>query len=268
MAHTEYGLSFVGDGNTQIRWRFPIAFQLVPLIGLVIFTYFLPGEPFCPAPVDNSCLHGVLESPRWLLKAGRADEAQEILGRLRSDDGTPNEQAMLEFNEIEQTIRLDGGEEPSYLQMFFSPCGKLHLSRRVRLCYSRPIFSANFFPCLSCRHNSQCLLSFTPSAPQLADALPSWIQIMQEWGGIAAITIYQPIIFSLAGFSASKAGWISGVNTITYMLSTCVRFRLDPAASQLTLPQACLCLHTRSYRSPYDALLGCVCRYFHDQFWH
>lgn len=25
----EYGLSFVGDGNTQIRWRFPIAFQLV-----------------------------------------------------------------------------------------------------------------------------------------------------------------------------------------------------------------------------------------------
>ncbi|BGP00488.1 hypothetical protein NBRC10513v2_006292 [Rhodotorula toruloides] len=25
----EYGLSFVGDGNTQIRWRFPIAFQPV-----------------------------------------------------------------------------------------------------------------------------------------------------------------------------------------------------------------------------------------------
>lgn len=34
--------------------------------------------------------------------------------------------------------------------------------------------------------------------------------------------VYQPVIFGLAGFDSSKAGWISGVNTITYMISTCV----------------------------------------------
>lgn len=28
-ASAEYGLSFIGRGDTQIRWRFPIAFQLV-----------------------------------------------------------------------------------------------------------------------------------------------------------------------------------------------------------------------------------------------
>lgn len=33
-------------------------------------------------------------------------------------------------------------------------------------------------------------------------------------------TVYQPVIFGLAGFDASKAGWVSGVNTITYMFST------------------------------------------------
>ncbi|TNY17917.1 general substrate transporter [Rhodotorula diobovata] len=176
----EYGLSFVGDGNTQIRWRFPIAFQLVPLVGLAIATFFMP------------------ESPRWLLKAGYREESLAILGRLRSDDGEVNDEARAEFNEIDQTIQMDGGEEPGYLRMFFSPCGKLHLSRRTQLAI--------------------------------------WIQILQEWGGIAAITVYQPVIFGLAGFDASKAGWVSGVNTITYMFSTliCV-FTLDRIGRRMTL---------------------------------
>ncbi|GAA6008784.1 uncharacterized protein JCM10292_004670 [Rhodotorula paludigena] len=176
----EYGLSFVGDGSTQVRWRFPIAFQLVPLLGLVIAIFFMP------------------ESPRWLLKAGHRDESLAILARLRSDDGEVNNEALAEFNEIDETMRIDGGEEPSYLTMLFRSCGKLHLSRRTQLAI--------------------------------------WIQILQEWGGIAAITVYQPVIFGLAGFDASKAGWVSGVNTITYMLSTliCV-FTLDRIGRRMTL---------------------------------
>ena len=71
------------------------------------------------------------ESPRWLLKAGHRDEALAILGRLRSETGEVNDQARAEFNEIDETLKLDGEEDPSYLTMAFSPCGKLHLSRRV-----------------------------------------------------------------------------------------------------------------------------------------
>lgn len=72
------------------------------------------------------------------MKAGRHDEARALLGRLRSEDGEVNDVALAEYHEIDQTIRMDGGEEPSYLTMFFSPCGKLHLSRRVRRLLSLP----------------------------------------------------------------------------------------------------------------------------------
>ncbi|KAI5478116.1 MFS monosaccharide transporter [Pseudohyphozyma bogoriensis] len=176
----EYGLSYVGNGNTQVRWRLPIAFQLVPLLGLILAVFYMP------------------ESPRWLLKAGRRDEALEVLGRLRSNDGSVNEQAMTEFKEIDQNIQIDGKEDPSYFTMFFSSCGKLHLSRRTQLAI--------------------------------------WVQILQEWGGIAAITVYQPVIFGLAGFDSQKSGWISGVNTVTYMLSTliCV-FTLDKVGRRVTM---------------------------------
>ncbi|GAA6010909.1 hypothetical protein JCM10207_003985 [Rhodosporidiobolus poonsookiae] len=176
----EYGLSFIGDGNTQIRWRLPVAFQLVPLIGLAFFTFYMP------------------ESPRWLLKAGYRDESLAILGRLRSEDGEVNDEALAEFNEIEQTIKVDGGEEPSFFTMTFRSCGKLHLSRRTQLAV--------------------------------------WLQIFQEWGGIAAITVYQPIIFGMAGFDENKVGWLSGLNNITYTLSTlvCV-FTLDRIGRRATL---------------------------------
>lgn len=47
-----------------------------------------------------------------------------------------------------------------------------------------------------------------------------WLQILQEWIGIAGITIYGPVIFTIAGISAENRLWVSGLNDITYMVST------------------------------------------------
>lgn len=119
------------------------------------------------------------ESPRWLLKVGRAEEARTILGRLRSETGDPEDPtAAAEFNDIVAAIALEQehSKRNSYVSMFFGlhDDGNLHIARRVQLSI--------------------------------------WLQIVQEWVGIAAITVYAPTIFAEAGYSARKSQWMSGLN--------------------------------------------------------
>ncbi|KAH8092159.1 general substrate transporter [Cristinia sonorae] len=164
----EFGLGFVGDGDTQVRWRFPLAFQIVPMVAFLL------------------CLPLMPESPRWLVKMGRHEEAREILGRLRSEDGNPEApRAVAEYEDIVTAVVLEKEhtKRNSYISMFLGRNdGNLHIARRVQLSI--------------------------------------WLQIVQEWTGIAAITVYASTIFSQAGYSPRKSQWLSGLNDITYMLST------------------------------------------------
>ncbi|KAL9127149.1 MAG: hypothetical protein Q9217_003919 [Psora testacea] len=130
---------------------------------------------------------------------GREEEGRYILGRLRGEgaDGL----AEAEFQDIRNIVELERktSKQNSYIAMFFGwKSGKLHTGRRVQLVV--------------------------------------WLQILQEWIGIAGITIYGPKIFSIAGISPKDQLWISGLNDITYMLSTliCV-FTLDRIGRRWTL---------------------------------
>jgi MFS family permease len=62
------------------------------------------------------------------------------------------------------------------------------------------------------------------------------LQIIQEWVGIAGVTVYAPTIFRIAGFDSEKSQWISGLNNIFYMFATliCV-FTLDRIGRRWTL---------------------------------
>jgi len=145
---------------------------------------------------------------------GRDDEARFILGRLRGNDTREDKnRAEKEFLEIQAVAELekgavDGGEA-SYWGMFWGR-GKLNMGRRVQLVI--------------------------------------WLQIMQEWVGIAGVTVCEffsfdfsfcflitkkdcrtnvswsysdaPTIFRIAGFDAVKSNWISGLNNVFYMVRT------------------------------------------------
>ena len=137
-----YGCSFAGNAYSPFVWRFPVAFQIIPLIFLFCILWFFP------------------ESPRWLVKVGRIEEARYILQRLR---GTAKEDyAEEELQDIINVAELEkkAGKIGSYFHMFWDAMpnfmgggmtGKLHIGRRVQLVI--------------------------------------WLQILQEWIGIAGVTI-------------------------------------------------------------------------------
>ncbi|KFY78331.1 hypothetical protein V499_02486 [Pseudogymnoascus sp. VKM F-103] len=181
----EFGLSFIDNGNAAIIWRFPIAFQILPLLILLGACWFFP------------------ESPRWLVKMGREDEARWLLGRLRGNSEEDTIRAEAEFQDIRNSMAIELNNKKTTSDSYFNIVtgrgfGKLHVGRRVQLVI--------------------------------------WLQIMQEWVGIAGVTVYAPTIFRMAGFDARKSQWISGLNNIFYMFATlvCV-FTLDRIGRRKTL---------------------------------
>ncbi|KAL8696320.1 MAG: hypothetical protein Q9201_007720 [Fulgogasparrea decipioides] len=188
------GCSFVNDGYSPFVWRFPIAFQIIPLLFLLAIVWFFP------------------ESPRWLVKVGREAEARYILGRLRGEDEYGLAEA--EFQDIRNVAELEkkSGKLNSYFHMFWDvfpksmgggSSGKLHLGRRVQLVI--------------------------------------WLQILQEWIGIAGVTIYANDIFNQAGYSVFKSRWIAGINDVFYMFSTLIAvFTLDRLGRRVTLYWGCV----------------------------
>ncbi|KAI0995853.1 hypothetical protein K3495_g12328 [Podosphaera aphanis] len=178
-----FGLSVIGDPSSSFRWRFPIAIQILPLAILFGVVWYFP------------------ESPRWLVKVDRKEEARYVLARLRGNEGDAKTGAEVEFQEICSLSYREkqAGTVYSYWSMLTGK-GPVHehIGRRVQLVI--------------------------------------WLQIAQEWVGIAGITIYSPIIFRKAGFDSDKSQWISGLNTIFYMFSTliCV-FTIDRIGRRWTL---------------------------------
>lgn len=86
-----------------LQWRFPLAFQVLPALLLLVGLIFLP------------------ESPRWLLEVDRDDEGLKVLRKLHYD-GTNDEWVQWEYNEIRATISAEKAiTAPGWLIMFKVP---------------------------------------------------------------------------------------------------------------------------------------------------
>jgi MFS family permease len=87
-----FGCYFISaSGSTSsFPWRFPLAFQCVPALILLV------GSPWLPY------------SPRWLLQEDRPDEAFAVIRRLHKTQDDPNEiRSKKEFYQMQKQLELD-----------------------------------------------------------------------------------------------------------------------------------------------------------------
>ena len=94
-----YGSAHVPD-DSDFSWRFPLAFQAIPCVIILLGILFFP------------------ESPRHLLETDRADEALAVLRKLHFD-GSNEDWVQAEYHEIKTTIAAERAiTEPGWKIMF------------------------------------------------------------------------------------------------------------------------------------------------------
>ncbi|KAJ5594996.1 uncharacterized protein N7459_001204 [Penicillium hispanicum] len=113
-----FGLSFVNNGYSDVRWRFLLAFQCFPALILALFIRMLP------------------DSPRYLASVGRKEEAHDLLTRIRKG-GATLEQIEHEYLEIVTTARDSKPSSPiQFVKILLGKGGRpgTNLGRRAWLC--------------------------------------------------------------------------------------------------------------------------------------
>lgn len=109
-----FGLSFIDNGYSDIRWRFLLAFQCIPASLLLAGIRLLP------------------DSPRFLASKGRDKEAREVLQHIRG-----NVDVEVEFQEICAMAEHSKPNSPIEFVKILFGIGQQYaprLSRRAWLC--------------------------------------------------------------------------------------------------------------------------------------
>ncbi|KAJ3454812.1 hypothetical protein MRS44_013412 [Fusarium solani] len=111
-----YWLNF-GIRNTDIefRWRFPLAWMVIPLL---IVDAALPLLP---------------ESPRWLMAHGKRSEAMDILCKLRGDLTPDDPKIIAELGQLDAIVEATHEKRNNLVNIILGGrySGKLHLGRRA-----------------------------------------------------------------------------------------------------------------------------------------
>ncbi|KAF5525189.1 Sugar transporter STL1 [Colletotrichum aenigma] len=94
----DFGMSFVGGA---IAWRLPLAFQIIFALVVIVLVFALP------------------ESPRWLFKHGREQEAVQVLCDVFDKDPT-DDYIRAEVYSIHHAIELEASEknQSSFMSIF------------------------------------------------------------------------------------------------------------------------------------------------------
>ncbi|HNS22613.1 MAG TPA: sugar porter family MFS transporter [Sedimentisphaerales bacterium] len=115
-----YFIALQGDAawNERLGWRWMFGSEALPALGLMILSFLVP------------------ESPRWLTKQRRAEEALHILTRV---DGAAYAQA--ELAEIKEALAHEGGS----LRLLFQPGMRIVLAIGIVLAVLQQVTGINVF---------------------------------------------------------------------------------------------------------------------------
>jgi len=97
--------------NNSLQWRFPVACQILFSLTVLCLSFLLP------------------ETPRWLAKHGRKDEARHVIGRLLNmpDDDQETEGQLAEI--LDNIAAEHTEEEPSWSEVFSNGTKTRNLQR-------------------------------------------------------------------------------------------------------------------------------------------
>jgi sugar porter (SP) family MFS transporter len=92
----DYGAHF---GPQDLVWRFPIAFQIVFGVVIIVGMYYLP------------------ESPRWLVAHDQVPEGEKVIAALQGVE-IDDRQCQVEKNIVIDSVRVSGAQQSSFSDLF------------------------------------------------------------------------------------------------------------------------------------------------------
>ncbi|KAJ3529501.1 hypothetical protein NM208_g9728 [Fusarium decemcellulare] len=111
-----YWLNFgIRNSNVEFRWRFPLAWMVIPLLVVDLALPLLP------------------ESPRWLVANGKRSEALDIICKLRGDLSPNDPKVSTEFSQLDAIAEATHQKRNNLINIILGGrySGKLHLGRRA-----------------------------------------------------------------------------------------------------------------------------------------
>lgn len=119
-----FGLAFINNGYSDIRWRFLLAFQCVPALLLLVGVKALP------------------DSPRYLASVGRHDDAREVLTHIRGGYTPEIEQEFLEIVAVAKDSKPSSPMQFAKILVGRGGNPGAHLTRRAWLCMMLQIMAS------------------------------------------------------------------------------------------------------------------------------
>ncbi|GME27865.1 Sugar/inositol transporter [Neofusicoccum parvum] len=220
-----FGLAFINNGYSDVRWRFLLGFQCVPALLLLAGIKMLP------------------DSPRYLASVGRYDEAREVLEHVRGNYSAIVE---AEFLEIIAVAKESKRSSPlQFAKILIGRSGKRgsHLGRRAWLClwlqimaswtgitavtaYSPVLLSQAGYSTLTQNGLAGGLntigIAGTIISAQIVDRLGRRVCLMAGAGGLFAVNLVAGSLYEAARAQPEKASQFApAAVTMLFLFNLC-----------------------------------------------